>query len=64
VHQEIERELRAEAEVAVSRRSSSFLLLIRCALPGLDIRRASKWAARWNTLNARMFVQGGGRHSA
>jgi hypothetical protein len=43
--QEIERELRAEAEVAVSRRSSLFLLLIRCSLPRLEIRRASKWAA-------------------
>jgi len=45
VHEEIERELRAEAEVAVSRRSSLFLVLIRCALPRLDIKRASKWAA-------------------
>ena len=45
VQEEIERELRAGAEVAVSRRSSLFLLLIRCALPRLDIRRASKWAA-------------------
>jgi hypothetical protein len=44
VQEEIERELRAEAEVAVSRRSSLFLLLIRCALPRLEIRRASKWA--------------------
>jgi hypothetical protein len=43
--EEIERELRAEAEATVSRRSSPFLLLIRCAVPGLDIRRASKWAA-------------------
>ena len=41
----IERELRAGAEVAVSRRSSLFLLLIRCALPRLEIQRASKWAA-------------------
>jgi hypothetical protein len=45
VHHEIERELRAGAEVAVSCRSSLFLLLIRCSLPPLDIRRASKWAA-------------------
>jgi hypothetical protein len=45
VHEEIERELRAEAEVAVSRRSSLFLLLIRCSLPRLEIKRASKWAA-------------------
>ena len=36
--EEIERELRAGAEVAVSRRSSLFLLLIRCSLPRLDIR--------------------------
>jgi hypothetical protein len=41
----IERELRAEAEVPVSRRASLFLLLIRCSLPRLEIRRASKWAA-------------------
>jgi hypothetical protein len=45
VQEEIERELRAEAEVAVSRRSSLFLLLIRCALPRLEIKWASKWAA-------------------
>jgi hypothetical protein len=45
VHEEIERELRAGADVAVSRRSSLFLLLIRCSLPRLDIKRASKWAA-------------------
>jgi hypothetical protein len=44
VHEEIERELRVGAEVAVCRRSSLFLLLIRCALPHLDIKRASKWA--------------------
>jgi hypothetical protein len=45
VHDEIERELRAGAEVAVSRRSSLFLVLIRCSLPRLEIQRASKWAA-------------------
>jgi hypothetical protein len=45
IQEEIERELRAGADVAVSRRSSLFLLLIRCALPRLNIRRASKWAA-------------------
>jgi hypothetical protein len=44
VDQEIERELRAEAAVAISRRSSLFLVLIRCALPRLEIKRASKWA--------------------
>ena len=49
VHEEIERELRAEAEVAVSRRSNLFLVLIRCALPFLDIKRASKWAAALDT---------------
>jgi hypothetical protein len=49
VHDEIERELRAGAEVAVSRRSSLFLLLIRCSLPRLEIRRASKWAAALET---------------
>jgi hypothetical protein len=45
IHHEIERELRAGAEVAISRRSNLFLLLIRCSLARLDIRRASKWAA-------------------
>jgi hypothetical protein len=45
VQTEIERELRAGAEVAVSRRSNLFLVLIRCFLPNLNIRRASKWAA-------------------
>jgi hypothetical protein len=45
IQEEIERELRAGSEVAVSRRASLFLLLIRCALPRLDIKRASKWAA-------------------
>jgi hypothetical protein len=49
VHEQIERELRAEAEVAVSRRSNLFLVLIRCALPSLDIKRASKWAAALDT---------------
>src|SRR3954454_3566824 len=49
VHEEIERELRAEAEVAVSRRSNLLLVLIRCALPFLDIKRASKWAAALDT---------------
>jgi hypothetical protein len=49
VHEKIERELRAEAEVAVSRRSNLFLVLIRCALPFLDIKRASKWAAALDT---------------
>jgi hypothetical protein len=49
VQEEIERELRAEAEVAVSRRSSLFLLLTRCSLPHLKIRRASKWAAALET---------------
>ena len=44
VQEEIERELRAEAEVAISRQSNLFLVLIRCALPYLDSKRASKWA--------------------
>jgi hypothetical protein len=45
IQEEIECELRAGAEVTVSRRSSLFLLLIRCSLPRLEIKRASKWAA-------------------
>ena len=49
VHEKTERELRAEAEVAVSRHSSLFLVLIRCAIPSLDIKRASKWAAALDT---------------
>ncbi len=44
VAEEIERELRAEAEVAISRASSLFLVLTRSALPRLDAKRASKWA--------------------
>lgn len=44
VAQEIERELRAEAEVAISAQSSAFLVLIRSALPHLDPKRASKMA--------------------
>jgi len=44
VAEEIERELRTEAQVAVSRSSSLFLLL-RSALPRLDPKRASKWGA-------------------
>ena len=43
--EEIERELRTEAQVAVSRSSSLFLLLLRSALPRLDPKRASKWGA-------------------
>lgn len=42
---EAERELRAEAQVAISRSSSLFLVLIRSALPRLDPKRASKWTA-------------------
>jgi hypothetical protein len=45
VHEEIERELRAGAEVAINRRCNLFLLVIRCSLPRLEIRRASKSAA-------------------
>jgi hypothetical protein len=42
---EIEGELRAEAEVGISAASGLFLVLVRCALPRLDMKRASKWAA-------------------
>jgi hypothetical protein len=45
VAEEIECELRAEAQVAISRASSLFLVLLRSALPRLDAKRASKWAA-------------------
>jgi len=41
IAEEIERELRAEAQVAVSRRSGLFLLLVRSALPRLDAKRAT-----------------------
>jgi hypothetical protein len=41
----VERELRSETEVAISPSSSLFLLLLRCALPQLDRKRASKMAA-------------------
>jgi hypothetical protein len=45
VAEEIERELRAQADVAISRGSSLFLVLLRSALPRLDPKRASKWGA-------------------
>jgi hypothetical protein len=45
IDHEIEQELRSEAAVAVSRRAGIFLVVIRCALPRLDSKRASKWAA-------------------
>jgi hypothetical protein len=45
VAEEIERELRAEAQVPISLASSLFLVLLRSALPRLDGKRASKWAA-------------------
>ncbi len=45
VAEEIERELRAGAKVAMSRASSLFMVLIRSALPGLSPKRASKWGA-------------------
>jgi hypothetical protein len=51
VAEEVERELRAHADVAISRRSSLFLLLIRAALPRLDVKRASKWAAALELAN-------------
>ena len=44
VGQEIERELRAEAQVPMSRMSSLFLVLLRSALPRLAGKRASKMA--------------------
>ena len=44
IGQEIERELRAEAQVPISRMSSLFLVLLRSALPRLDGKRASKMA--------------------
>jgi len=44
VGQEIDRELRAEAQVPMSRMSSLFLVLLRSALPRLDGKRASKMA--------------------
>ena len=45
IAEEIKRELRAEAPVAISRTSGLFLLLVRSALPRLDAKRASKWAS-------------------
>jgi hypothetical protein len=69
VEEEIERELRAEAEVAISRASSLFMVLIRSALPRLDANRASKWAGalevaahyevRSKRLGAFLHVSGG-----
>jgi len=45
VAEEIERELRAKSQVAISRRSSLFLVLLRSALPRPDPKTGSKWAA-------------------
>jgi len=45
VAQEVEYELRIEAQVAISPSSSLFLVLLRSALPSLDMKRASKWAS-------------------
>ncbi len=66
---EIERELRAEAEVAISRSSSEFLVVLRSALPHLDAKRANKWAGalefadhhgvRSKRLGAFLHVSGG-----
>ena len=51
VAEEIERELRAEADVAISRASSLFLVVIRSALPCLNAKRASKWAGALDFAN-------------
>ncbi len=45
VSDDAERELRHESELAIAPRSSSPLVLIRSALPKLDKKAASKWAA-------------------
>jgi hypothetical protein len=39
ISKEVESELRAEAEIAISRQSNLFLVLIRFALPRLDSKR-------------------------
>jgi len=44
VAEEIETELRAEAQVPISRASGLFLVLLRSVLPHLDAKRASKWS--------------------
>jgi hypothetical protein len=69
VAEEIERELRAGAIVAISRASSLYLVLLRSALPRLDAKRASKWAGalqladhhgvRSKRLEAFLHVSGG-----
>ena len=45
VSERAERELRRETELAIAPRSSLPLVLIRSALPKLDEKAASKWAA-------------------
>jgi hypothetical protein len=45
VSEDAERELRRETELAVAPRSSLPLVLIRSALPKVDEKAASKWAA-------------------
>jgi hypothetical protein len=45
VGEDAERELRRETELAIAPRSSLSLVLIRSALPKVDEKAASKWAA-------------------
>lgn len=45
VAQEVERLLRRSTTSVLAAQSSPFLVLLRAALPGLDAKRASKWAA-------------------
>jgi hypothetical protein len=45
VGEDVERELRRETELAIAPRSSLPLVLIRSALPKMDEKAASKWAA-------------------
>ena len=45
IHWQIARLLRKTADATISRDSGLFLVLLRSALPQLDPKRASKWAA-------------------
>ena len=45
IHWQIARLLKRTAGTAISRESGLFLVLLRSALPNLDPKRASKWAA-------------------
>ncbi len=61
VGQEIEHELRVEAPVPISRKSSLFLMLLRSALPRLDGNVLRRWPLHLRPLMIRPFRPSGWR---